>query len=237
MRTKEPAYYKMPITRWPEAERPREKLMRSGPHRLSETELLAILLRSGAGSHSAIDAARELLQKAGGIVQLAEMSYDEILHLKVPGIGKTKAVTIVAAVQLARRLQSEAARPAKPIIRSSDQVAKIYIPRLCSLKKEIFVLVLLASNNSLIREVIISEGVLNASVVTPREVFKEAVVAAAAAIILIHNHPSGNLEPSPEDLQITRQMKAVGEAMNIPVLDHLIIAGNAYTSFLDRGLL
>lgn len=211
--------------------------MQYGPMKLSEVELLAILIRSGAGPNSALDVARELLSRVGGLNQLAKMDYKDILQLKIKGIGKTKAVTIAAAVQLARRLEiAESAAPDK-ILRSSEEVARLYIPRLRDLNREIFMVLLLASNNRLIRDVIISEGILNASVVTPREVFREAVLASAAAVILIHNHPSGNPEPSPEDINLTKQMVASGKMMNIPVLDHLIVAGNQSSSFADKGLL
>jgi len=237
MRSKEPAVYRLPITAWPESDRPREKLMKAGPMKLTEAELLAILLRSGAGGNSALDVAREILRKSGGLNALAQMDYHDILNLKIKGLGPTKAVTIAAGLQLARRLQAISVSPPDMIIRKSDEVAKIYIPRLRDLKKEIFMVVLLASNNKIIRDAIISEGILNASVVTPREVFREAILGMAAAIILIHNHPSGNPEPSNEDLQLTRQMKEVGQAMNIPVLDHIIIAGAQYTSFADKELL
>ncbi|MBN2600949.1 MAG: DNA repair protein RadC [Candidatus Marinimicrobia bacterium] len=227
----------MPITNWPESERPREKLMQYGPMKLSEVELLAILIRTGAGSSSALDVARELMSKAGGLNQLARLDYSDILHMNIKGIGKTKAVTITAAIQLGRRLQIEESTSPDKILRSSDEVAKLYIPKLRDLNKEIFMVLLLASNNRLIKDVIISEGILNASVVTPREVFREAVVGMAAAVILIHNHPSGNPEPSREDIQLTKQMTESGKMMNIPVLDHIIIAGNQHSSFADKGLL
>jgi len=237
MRNPNRTYYRLPITDWPESERPREKLMQYGPQKLSEVELLAILIRSGAGPNSALDVARELLSRAGGLNHLARMDYKDILQLKIKGLGKTKAVTITAAIQLARRLEvAESSTPDK-ILRSSEAVARLYIPRLRDLNREIFMVLLLASNNRLIRDVTISEGILNASVVTPREVYREAVLASAAAVILIHNHPSGNPEPSPEDIQLTKQMVASGKMMNIPVLDHLIIAGNQYSSFADKGLL
>ncbi|HCK98613.1 MAG TPA: JAB domain-containing protein [Candidatus Marinimicrobia bacterium] len=237
MKAKEAAYYRMPITDWPEAERPREKLMQYGPLKLTETELLAILIRTGAGGYSALDVARKLLHQSGGLNKLAQMDYNDILMLKIKGLGKTKAVTIAAALQLARRLQTEESRTPDLILRSSEEVANICGPKLRDLKKEIFMVLLLASNNRLIKEVIISEGVLNASVVTPREVFHEAIVGMAAAVILVHNHPSGNIEPSREDIQLTRQMVESGKAMNIPVLDHIIIAGSGFTSFADRGLI
>lgn len=237
MQAKDNSYYKMPITDWPESERPREKLMQYGPMKLSEVELLAILIRSGSGSNSALDVARELMSKAGGLNQLARLDYNDILQMRIKGIGKTKAVTIAAAIQLTRRLQIEESASPDKILRSSDEVARLYIPKLRDLNKEIFMVLLLASNNRLIKDVIISEGILNASVVTPREVFREAVVGMAAAVILIHNHPSGNPEPSREDLQLTKQMTESGKMMNIPVLDHIIIAGNQHSSFADKGLL
>ncbi len=237
MQIRESAFYRLPITEWPESERPREKLMQQGPHRLTDTELIAILLRSGTGGHSAIETARELIVKAGSLQQLAQMDYNEILHLKVKGVGITKAVTVAAALQLARRLQSASHQIPDQIVHSSNDVALIYGPRLRDLKKEIFMVVMLASNNKIIKDAQISEGILNASVVTPREVFRAALLTSAAAVILIHNHPSGNLEPSREDIQLTHQMVTVGQAMNIPVLDHLIIAGDKYTSFADKGLL
>jgi DNA repair protein RadC len=159
------------------------------------------------------------------------------LRLNIKGLGKTKSVTLVAALQLVRRLQSESAKPGDKIIRSSEEVAQIYCPKLRDLKKEIFVVLLLASNNKIIDDTIISEGILSASVVTPREVFQAALMSNAAAVILIHNHPSGNIQPSREDLNLTKQMVEAGKAMNIPVLDHIIIAGNDYTSFADKGLL
>lgn len=237
MQAKDNSYYKMPITDWPESERPREKLMQYGPMKLSEVELLAILIRSGSGSNSALDVARELMSKAGGLNQLARLDYNDILQMRIKGIGKTKAVTIAAAIQLTRRLQIEESASPDKILRSSDEVARLYVPKLRDLNKEIFMVLLLASNNRLIKDVIISEGILNASVVTPREVFREAVVGMAAAVILIHNHPSGNPEPSREDIQLTKQMTESGKMMNIPVLDHIIIAGNQHSSFADKGLL
>ncbi len=237
MKSKEPAYYRLPINAWPADDRPREKLMELGPFKLSDTELLAILIQSGVGNFSAIDVARRLLKQAGGLGALSHMDYHDIIKLKIRGIGKAKAVIITAAMHMAQRIQSEIKKPVDKIIRSSDEVAQIYGPRLCSLKKEVFMAVLLASNNRIIKDKIITEGTINASVITPREVFYEALVSLAAAIILIHNHPSGNTSPSREDINITRKMVATGKAMSIPVLDHIIIAADNYTSFADKGLL
>ncbi|MFA4838284.1 MAG: DNA repair protein RadC [Candidatus Neomarinimicrobiota bacterium] len=237
MKVKETGEYRMPITDWPKSERPRERLMESGAFKLSDTELLAILIRAGSGRLTAIDAAREVLNHSDGLKKLGEMDYHQIRDMKIPGIGNTKAVTIVAALQLARRLEAAENEKPDPIIKTSEDVARIYIPKLRDLRKEIFMTLLLASNHRLIKDTIVSEGILNASVVTPREVFREALVVMAGAVVLLHNHPSGSLEPSREDIQLTRQMVAVGKAMNIPVLDHIIIAGSSYTSFADKGLL
>ncbi|MDD5764767.1 MAG: DNA repair protein RadC [Candidatus Marinimicrobia bacterium] len=237
MKVRETGEYRMTITDWPENERPRERLMESGAFKLSDTELLAIIIRTGSGKMTAIDVAREVLNHSGGLKKLGEMDYHQIRDMKIPGIGNTKAVTIVAALQLARRLEAAENEKPDPVIKTSEDIAKIYIPKLRDLRKEIFMTLLLASNHRLIKDTIVSEGILNASVVTPREVFREALAVMAGAIILIHNHPSGSLEPSREDIQLTRQMVAVGKAMNIPVLDHVIIAGNGYLSFADKGLL
>ncbi|MCF7886560.1 MAG: DNA repair protein RadC [Candidatus Marinimicrobia bacterium] len=237
MKSKEPAYYNCPINEWPEDDRPREKMMKLGAFRLSYSELLAILIRTGAGGTSALDIARLLISKSGGLFNLSKMDYREILGLKIKGIGKAKAVTIAAAMQLARCIESEQKRSEDKIVKSSDDVAKIYGPKLRDLKKEKFMVVLLASNNKIIKDKIVTEGTINSSVITPREVFHEAIGALAAAVILIHNHPSGNDRPSREDIKITKKMVAAGRHMDIPVLDHILIADKKYTSFADEGLL
>ncbi len=237
MKIKEPAYYNLPITDWPESDRPREKLIKSGPFKLTDSELLAIIIRTGTGKSSALDVARNTLGKAGGFEKLAEMTYSEIIKLNIPGIGTTKAVTIAAAIHLSRRIHSISATPTNRIIKSSGQVAEIYLPKLRDLKKEIFMAVFLATNNKIIGDTIISEGTINSSAITPREVFHEAILSLAASIILIHNHPSGNIIPSKEDIFLTNKMVKTGHAMEIPIIDHIIIGGDKYSSFLDTGLL
>jgi len=237
LKTKEPAFYSCPINEWPEDDRPREKMMKLGAYKLSYSELLAILIRTGSGGFSALDLARRIIKKSGGLGNLAKMDFQEILDLNIKGIGKAKAVTIAAAMQIARCIESEQEKPADKIVKSSGDVAKIYGPRLRNLKKEKFMVVLLASNNKIIKDKIVTEGTINSSVITPREVFHEAVSALAAAVILIHNHPSGNKNPSREDIKITKKMVAAGKNMDIPVLDHILIADKSYTSFADEGLL
>ncbi|HMA63273.1 MAG TPA: DNA repair protein RadC [bacterium] len=237
MKSKEPAYYGNPINEWPEDDRPREKMMKLGAFRLSYSELLAILIRTGSGGASAVDLARQLIDKSGGLYKLSKMDYQEILNLDIKGIGNAKAVTIAAAMQLGRCVESEQEKPEDKIVKSSDDVAKIYGPKLRDLKKEKFMVVMLASNNKILKDKVVTEGTINSSVITPREVFHEAVIALAAAVILIHNHPSGNKKPSREDVKITKKIVAAGKNMDIPVLDHLVIADESYTSFADEGLL
>lgn len=237
MKSKEPAYYGNPINEWPEDDRPREKMMKLGAFRLSYSELLAILIRIGSGGASAVDLARQLIDKSGGLYKLSKMDYREILDLDIKGIGNAKAVTIAAAMQLGRCVESEQEKPEDQIVKSSDDVAKIYSPKLRDLKKEKFMVVMLASNNKILKDKVVTEGTINSSVITPREVFHEAVIALAAAVILIHNHPSGNKKPSREDVKITKKIVAAGKNMDIPVLDHLVIADDSYTSFADEGLL
>ena len=237
MEIKESIQYSLPINLWPESDQPREKLVKYGPFKLTDSELIAIILRTGSDKMSAIDLARTLLQKAGSLDKLARMSFDEIMTLNIRGIGKTKAVTICATVQLARRLHSDLSKPDRMIISTSEEIASIYIPKLQDLKKEVFMTVFLDSSNKIISDSIISEGTINGTSVTPREVFYDAIKFLAASVILIHNHPSGSIHPSNEDKNITKKMVAAGKNMCINVMDHLIIGHNSYYSFADSGLI
>lgn len=234
MKVEEPEHYHTKITDWPEGDRPREKLMALGPERLSEAELLAILLRTGVKRQTAVDLARAILTRHGGLHDLSTMNYQEFFHLK--GIGPVKAVTLIAAFEIARRIAS---LPITPKLKVTDPevVFRRYEPRLSHLKKEIFIILILNSANNLIRDVQISEGILNSSLVHPREVFKSAILESAASIILLHNHPSGEAEPSQEDKNITRRLMEAGKLLDIPVLDHIIIGHRKYFSFREAGLI
>ncbi|MBN2279804.1 MAG: DNA repair protein RadC [Candidatus Marinimicrobia bacterium] len=237
MELKEPVRYSLPINQWPESDQPREKLMRYGAFKLTDSELLAIILRTGSGKMSALDLARTLLQMAGSLDKLARKSFDEIMAMNIKGIGTTKAVTVCATVQLARRLHADMAHPVRHAITSSQEIASIYIPKLQDLKKEVFMAVFLDTGNKIICDAIISEGTINGTSVTPREVFYEAIKYLAASLILVHNHPSGNILPSKEDKAITAKMVDAGKNMCISVMDHLIIGHNSYYSFADAGLI
>jgi DNA repair protein RadC len=222
------------ITRWPKNERPRERLLQHGPQHLTEAELLGILLGKGTRKKTAIDIARELLDRYESLQKLFSRSPSELTTFK--GIGSAKAAILSAAFELVRRIQSQKISDRASFKRSSD-VANHYLPLMRDLRKEVFKVLLLNRANRLIKEVFISEGTLDASIVHPRDVFKEALLEPAAGIILIHNHPSGNPSPSDEDLRITKQLVDAGRLLGIKVYDHIILAGETYVSLADQGLL
>ncbi len=224
--------YKIP--RWPRSERPRERLLRDGPQHLTEAELLGILLGKGTKKKTAIDLARELLDRYESLQNLFSRSPSELTTLK--GIGSAKAAILSAAFELVRRIQSRGIGE-KPVFKRSSDVATYYLPLLRDMRKEVFKVLLLNRANRFLREVLVSEGTLDSSVVHPRDVFKEALLEPAAGIILIHNHPSGNPSPSDEDLRITKQLVEAGRLLGIKVYDHIILAGESYVSLADQGLL
>ena len=224
------------IKHWPEEDRPREKLLNKGPQALSETDLLAIILRNGNAStgESAVDHARLLLTQFGGLKGIDEASVSELSRVK--GIGPAKIAQIKASLEIARRIGNHKWEPGKPL-RSSEDVFRHFRDSLEKEKRELFYVVLLNNKNRKIREVKVSEGSLTASLVHPREVYNPVIRESAAAVIFVHNHPSGDPAPSPEDLEITRRLKEVGDVMGIRVLDHVVIGRDRYFSFSDRGLL
>ena len=222
------------ITRWPKNERPRERLLQHGPQHLTEAELLGILLGKGTRKKTAIDLAREILDRYDSLQKLFSRSPSELMTVK--GIGSAKAAILCAAFELVRRIQSQQISDRASFKRSSD-VANHYLPLMRDLRKEVFKVLLLNRANWLIKEVFISEGTLDASIVHPRDVFKEALLEPAAGVILIHNHPSGNPSPSEEDLRITRQLVDAGHLLGIKVYDHIILAGETYRSMADEGLI
>ena len=222
------------ISKWPEKERPRERLLQQGPQLLSEAELLGILIGKGTKNKTAIDLARELLDQYESLENLFSRSPSELMKIK--GIGSAKAATLSAAFQLVRRIQAKKTTSRSTFKRSSD-VRDHYLPLMKDLRKEVFRVLLLSRANRLIKEVTISEGTLDASIVHPRDVFREALLESAAGVILLHNHPSGNPNPSEEDIRITKQLVEAGRVMGIKVYDHIILAGEDYRSLADDGLI
>lgn len=224
----------IPISSWPVGERPREKLLRRGVHALSDAELLALVLRTGSGSYSALDLAREVLAGEGSLRGIATRTPAELMRHH--GIGPAKALELLSAFELGRRSQAEH-EVERPILRSPEDVARRMVPMLRDRKTEVFYVLVLDARNALKMELEISSGTLNASLVHPREVFKAAIDNVAASIIVVHNHPSGNPEPSREDIEITRQLVEAGRIVGIPLHDHVIVAGEQSTSLAERGLL
>lgn len=223
------------IKDWPESDRPREKLIEKGPGSLSNAELLAILLRTGNASsgQTALDHGRALVQQFdNSFRRLAEAGIRDLCEVK--GIGPAKAAQLQASLEIARRFAAEELKQGQ-LFRSSADVFHHYQEQLGSLKKEEFHVLLLDAKNRKLKDVRVSEGSLTSSLVHPREVFAPVVRESAAAVILIHNHPSGDPAPSQEDLQITRRLRQVGEIMGVHILDHLIIGKGRYVSFVDDG--
>lgn len=219
----------------PSDDRPREKLTLRGPQSLTDAELIAILLRTGMKGRSVVIVAQDLIAKEGNLAKLASKSFADLK--KNSGIGKDKAATLLAAFEISRRILSQDKWHSDKRITSPEDVANIFIPLFRDEVKERFVIVCLNSANKIIRHEIISIGNLNSSIVHPREIFKTALENNAASIILLHNHPSGNPEPSNEDIIITKKVVEAGKMMDIPVFDHIILAGNNYTSFVEKRLI
>lgn len=231
--------YNQPIKAWPEDERPRERLLQFGEETLSEAQLLGIILRTGdpASKASAVDLARGLLEEFQN--DLSAMSNASVPELcKVQGIGPAKACEIKAAFELGRRRMEKDDGPLRrKQLRCSEDVAKVYMPKFTGEKREQFRVIMLDRKNRVMRDEMVSKGSLDASVVHPREVFNKAIRDSAAAIICVHNHPSGDPQPSPEDRALTRRLVDAGETIGIPVLDHIIVGRNDYVSFKDEGWL
>ena len=224
------------INQWPMEDRPREKLLERGAEHLTETELLAILLGTGsAGEHqNALDHARMLMVKFGGLSGIDDASVAELTDLK--GLGAAKAARLKACLELGRRredLQWEAGQ----LLSSPEEVYRHFRPRCVNAKRESFYVVLLTNRNRKIRDVKISEGSLTASVVHPREVFNPVIRESAAGVIFVHNHPSGDPSPSREDVDITHRLRQVGEVLGVRVHDHVVVGHDRFFSFNREGLL
>ena len=222
----------MNLQEMPLAERPRERLARLGPSALSSRELVAALLGTGARGASVLDLAGELL--GSGLHGLASRSLHELEGVR--GLGRAKATRLVAALELGARLASDGGSPL-PALQSPGETARYLLPRYAARPVETFGLLALDARHRLRREAVVSVGCLTASLVHPREVFQEAVVSRAAALVLFHNHPSGDPEPSAEDLALTRRLAAAGSLMGIEVLDHLVLGAGRYVSLKERGVL
>jgi DNA repair protein RadC len=230
--------YQRAIKEWPEDERPRERLTKLGAEALSDAQLLAIVLSTGdaASGQSAVDLALHLVQTFGGLRALDAASIAELCQMK--GIGPAKATTIKAALELGKRLSGELPQRKFKVTAPQDLVS-YFQPRLQHLRKEVFKAILLDTKHQMLKHITVSEGSLSASLVHPREAFLPAIRESAAAVIFLHNHPSGDPTPSTEDRELTQRLAEVGRLVGINVLDHIIIGTGSpgYVSFRDAGLL
>ncbi|WP_216726804.1 RadC family protein [Hymenobacter siberiensis] len=223
------------IKSWAEDDRPREKLMAKGRAALSDAELIAILLGSGTTRLSAVDVGMLMLQGVGN--DLNALARESVKQLcRHPGIGLAKAITIVAALELGRRRKEADATPRTTITCSRD-IYNLIRPNLMDLPHEEFWVILLNRANVVMRKTAISRGGVAGTVADPKMIFKEALEQLASSIILVHNHPSGNRNPSAADIQLTKKLKEAGNFLDLPILDHLIYSDQGYYSFADEGML
>ncbi|WP_250630520.1 RadC family protein [Rhodoflexus caldus] len=224
-----------PIKHWAEDDRPREKLLHKGRAALSDAELIAILLGTGTTSLSAVDLAKQILSAAdNNLYNLARFSIKDLQKFK--GIGEAKAITIAAALELGRR-RKETEVPKRVRIRSSRDCYEAIRPHLADIQHEEFWILLLSRANEIMQKVNISSGGVSGTVVDPKIIFKTALEHTASGLILVHNHPSGNLTPSQADIDLTAKLIAAGKVLEITVLDHLIYTDNGYFSFMDEGMM
>jgi DNA repair protein RadC len=224
----------MAIGGWPESERPRERLYFNGPAALADAELLAIQLGSGTRGKDAVAVAREMLAAYGSLADVAGCEVTELARR--PGVGRAKAARLAAAFELTRRLRARTPGARVPL-GSPAEVYAAFAPLMEDLKREVFRVALLDAQNGLLRDVVVSEGTLSASLVHPREVFKPAILEPAASLILLHNHPSGDPTPSREDVRLTRQLVESARLLDLRVHDHVIIGRGRFTSLAERGII
>ncbi|OPH48580.1 hypothetical protein BC351_08945 [Paenibacillus ferrarius] len=218
----------------PNEERPRERMLQYGAGALSHVELLAILLRTGTVSESAVRLATRILNESGGLRSLVDMSKDQLTQIK--GIGDAKALQIMAGIELGRRL-AKSSHAERVTIRSPKDIANLMSEDLRYLQKEHFVCLFLNTKNHLLAQETLSMGSLNASIVHPREVFRAAIKRSSASIVCVHNHPSGDPTPSPEDIQLTHRLVEAGTIIGIEVLDHVIIGDQRFISLKEQGFM
>jgi DNA repair protein RadC len=223
------------IKSWAAEDRPREKLLLKGTHALSDAELISILLGSGTSKLSAVEVSKIILRQVSyNLNDLAKLNVKDLIKIK--GIGEAKAITIIAAFELGRR-RKEQEPTDKPKIISSAQAFELIQGELMDLPHEEFWVLLLNRAQLLIKKKRISEGGVSGTVADPKIIFKLALEELASGVIVVHNHPSGNLNPSRSDIELTKKIKEAGKVMEIQLLDHLIIAGKKYYSFSDEGII
>ncbi|WP_034256854.1 RadC family protein [Adhaeribacter aquaticus] len=223
------------IKSWAEEDRPREKLLLKGKAALSDAELIGILIGSGTAKLTAVDVAKLILTAINNdLNELAKLTVNDLKKHK--GIGEAKAISIVSALELGRR-RKETAASAKTKITCSTDIYNYIKPQLLDLPHEEFWIILLNRANVVMKKIPVSSGGIAGTVADPKIIFKQAIENLASAIILVHNHPSGNLKPSAADISLTKKMKEAGTLLDLPILDHIIFTEHSYYSFADEGML
>ena len=223
------------IKSWPADDRPREKLLKKGAGALSHSELLAILLRTGVEGVSAIDLARQIIEKFGTFRNMSHTDMREWKEFK--GLGPAKIAQIQAALEIGRRFREDEVLSARQKIASAQDVVAVIAPQMRDLKTEVFKVVYLNSNNRVIDISNAATGTVNHAMPIVREIIHAALQKFTAAMICVHNHPSGNVAPSPEDKKFTQELAAAGKLMGVKLLDHIIIGDGSFFSFADEGML
>ncbi len=226
--------YRARMKDMPADQRPRERLIREGARVLSDAELLAVLLRTGSTEKSAVELATEILSRFSGLKNLVQTGVEELGAMH--GMGPAKAAQLKAALEVGRRLAS-VSEGGRPSIREPGDAAAMVMEEMRHLDREHFCALMLNTKNRVLARETISIGTLNSSVIHPRELFKMAIRRNASAVILVHNHPSGDPTPSMEDREITRRLQDAGSIIGIEVLDHIIIGDNKFVSFKDKGMI
>jgi DNA repair protein RadC len=224
----------MTMESWPAHERPRERLYWQGPEALADAELLAIQLGSGTRGRNAVEVAREMLAVYGSLADVATREVAELARHR--GVGPVKAARLVAAFELMRRLRARTPGR-RTVLASPGEVYAAFAPLMEDLRREVFRVALLDAQNGLLRDCVVSEGTLSASLVHPREVFKPALLESAASVILLHNHPSGDPTPSREDIRLTRQLVECANLLGLRLHDHVIVGRGRFVSLAEQGML
>jgi DNA repair protein RadC len=224
----------MSLAEWPASERPRERLYASGADALADAELLALQLGEGDRGRTAVDVAREVLAAYGSLAALAARDATELARVR--GVGRARAARLAAAFELTRRLRARLPG-ARVVLSGPSEVFAAFGALMEDLRHEVFRVALLDAQNGLLRDRVVSVGTLSASLVHAREVFRPAIVESAAAVILLHNHPSGDPTPSREDVRLTRQLVECGRLLDLPVHDHVVIGRGRFVSLAEQGLI
>ena len=220
----------------PPEERPRERLLKMGPEALKTSELIAIIIKHGSRKNTALDVGEKIINKFSGNLKRLNCASIKELYESIDGMGPVKASQLLAAFELGKRITSFSEEE-KPVINTPDDVAHLLMSEMRYYRKEVFKIILLNTKNRLIKIETISSGILDASLVHPREVFYSAIQESASSLILVHNHPSGNVSPSRHDIEITKNIVEAGKIMDIEVVDHIIIGDGKYLSLREKNFI